>query len=66
MDGHVVGIASSSYEGMEYVAFVTPIGPLFDLELDDIDMHDGKGRRTVTVREIADIGRVVVRGRAVE
>jgi hypothetical protein len=61
-DGHVFGVASSSYDGMEDVAFVTPIRPIFDLELHDIDMKDGRGRRIVTVREIANIGRIVVRG----
>jgi hypothetical protein len=62
MDGHVFGIASCSYDGAEDVAFVTPIAPLFDLELHDIDLRDGKGRRIVTVGAIANIGRIAVRG----
>jgi hypothetical protein len=60
-DGHVFGIASCSYDGAENIAYVTPIGAILDIELHDVNLGDEKGSRTITVREIADLGRVSIR-----
>ena|SRR6266404_2228714 len=60
-DGHVFGIASCSYDGAESIAYVTPIGAILDIELHDVNLGDERGSRTITVREIADLGRVSIR-----
>jgi trypsin-like peptidase len=62
-NGHVFGVASCSYEGAEDVAFVTPIDPIFDIEVQNVDLGDGKGPRTVAVRDIGSDGRIAVQFR---
>jgi hypothetical protein len=59
--GHVFGVASCSYDGAEDIAFVTPIEPIFEIDLPDSDLGDGQGRRTIAVGDIAKIGRITVR-----
>jgi hypothetical protein len=59
-DGYVFGIASSSYDGNEDIAFVTPIGVILEIEL-HVNLGDGRGSRTVAVQEITDLGRISVR-----
>jgi hypothetical protein len=59
--GRVFGIASCSYDGAMDFAFVTPIGAIFEVELQDTDIQDGRGSRNVTVAEIANLGRISVR-----
>jgi hypothetical protein len=59
--GHVFGVASCSYDGAEDLAFVTPIAPIFEIEVPNVDLSDGQGRRTIVVGDIARIGRIVVR-----
>ncbi|TYL89969.1 trypsin-like peptidase domain-containing protein [Bradyrhizobium rifense] len=61
--GHVFGVASCSYDGAEDVAFVTPIDPIFDIEVQNVDLGDGIGLRTVTVRDIGNGGRIVIQFR---
>ena len=62
-NGHVFGVASCSYEGAEDVAFVTPIDSIFDIEVQNVDLGDGRGPRTVTVRDIGNDGRIAVQFR---
>lgn len=59
--GRVFGVASSSFDGAEDVAFITPIGPVFDIEVRNVNLGDGSGPRTVTVREIAAGGGIIDR-----
>lgn len=56
--GHVFGVASCSYEGAEDVAFVTPIGPFFEIEISNVDLKDGRGQRGVMVGELARLGQI--------
>jgi len=58
--GHVFGISSCSYEGAEDVAFVTPIDPLFEIEIPDVNLKDGRGPRCVTVEELARLGQIAM------
>jgi hypothetical protein len=48
-------VASSSFDGATDVAFVTPIGPVFEIEVTNVNLGDGNGSRTVTVREMGGI-----------
>ena len=57
-NGHVFGAASCSYDGATDVAFVTPVGPILEIELRDTDLGDGRGARNVLVSEIANLGRI--------
>jgi hypothetical protein len=61
--GHVFGVASCSYEGAEDIAFVTPIDSIFDIEVQNVDLGDGYGSRTVAVRDIGNAGRIAVQFR---
>jgi hypothetical protein len=60
-NGHVFGIACCSYEGAEDIAFVTPIDAILEIELEDVDLRDGRGPRRVCVAEIARLGRIAIR-----
>jgi hypothetical protein len=59
-NGQVFGVASCSYEGAVDFAFVTPIGGILEIELHDTDVGDGQGSRTVTVGELARLGRISI------
>jgi hypothetical protein len=54
--GRVFGVASCSYDGATDFSFVTPVDGIFDIELQDTDLQDGRGVRNVTVAEIANRG----------
>jgi Trypsin-like peptidase domain len=58
--GRVFGVASCSYDGAIDFAFVTPIGGILDIELDDTNLSDGRGSRTVTVSELANLGLISI------
>ena len=58
--GHVFGIASCSYEGAEDIAFVTPIDPFLEIEIPDVDIKDGRGKRNVAVSEIARLRQIAM------
>jgi hypothetical protein len=58
--GHVFGVASCSYDGAEDVAFVTPIDPFFEIEISDVDLKDGFGKRGITVGELARFGQIAM------
>jgi hypothetical protein len=62
-NGHVFGVASCSYDGAEDVAFVTPIDSVFEIEVRNVDLNDGRGSRVATVREIGDAGRIAIQFR---
>jgi hypothetical protein len=59
--GHVLGVASCSYDGAEDLAFVTPIAPIFEIEVPNADLADGQGRRIIRVEDIAKIGGIAIR-----
>jgi Trypsin-like peptidase domain len=58
--GHVFGVASCSYDGAEDLAFVTPIDSIFEIEIPDVNLKDGFGRRSVSVAEIASLGNIAM------
>lgn len=58
--GQVFGVASCSYDGAVDFAFVTPIGGILEIELEDTDLGDGRGSRRVTVSELANLGRISI------
>ena len=58
--GQVFGVASCSYEGAVDFAFVTPIGGILEIELEDTDLGDGRGSRRVAVSELANLGRISI------
>jgi hypothetical protein len=60
-DGEVFGIASCSYDGAEDIAFVTPAGALLEIRVPEIISDDEKETRTVSLRDIAALGRISAR-----
>lgn len=59
--GEVFGLASSSYDGAEDVAFVTPAVALLDIEIPELISDDGMGAPAVSLREIAARGQISTR-----
>jgi hypothetical protein len=59
--GEVIGVASSSYDGAEDVAFVTPSGALLEIEVPERISVDDTGVPTVSLREIAARGQISAR-----
>jgi hypothetical protein len=59
-DGHVFGIASSSFEGAEDVAFVTPASALLAIRV-PVRIGEGGGGQTETLGSIAARGQIVTR-----
>ncbi len=60
-EGEVFGIASCSYDGAEDIAFVTPVGALLDIRIPETITETGNGERTVSLRDIAALGRIAAR-----
>lgn len=59
--GEVFGIASCSYDGAEDVAFVTPAGALLEIQIPETIAEGGNGTRTLSLRDIATLGRISAR-----
>ena len=59
--GEVIGVASSSYDGAEDIAFVTPAIALLDIEIPERISGDDAGVPTVSLREIAARGQISIR-----
>lgn len=59
--GEVFGVASSSYDGAEDLAFVTPAAALLDIEIPERIGDDDTGVPTVSLREIARRGHISTR-----
>jgi hypothetical protein len=59
--GEVFGIASSSYDGAEDVAFVTPATALLDIEIPERISDEDEGSATLSLREIAARGQISTR-----
>jgi hypothetical protein len=53
-NGTAFAIASASYDGMNDLAFLTPIQLAGEIVIPHEDMKDGKGRRDLTLREIVE------------
>jgi len=66
-DGHVFGIASCSYDGAEDIAYVTPIKPIYEIELKDTN-HGANGVSTPVkiVRELVELGFIGLRDSSID
>jgi S1-C subfamily serine protease len=60
-DGEVFGVASCSYDGAEDITFVTPVGALLEIQVPESITDNGNGAKTVSLRDIAAIGRISAR-----
>lgn len=57
-DGHVFGVASSSFQGAENLAFVTPASTLLEIRVPTV-IAEVDGEKTVALREMAARGQIV-------
>lgn len=59
-EGHVFGVASSSYDGAKNIAFVTPASALLEIRVPK-RIAEADGEETTTLREFAMGGQIAIR-----
>jgi S1-C subfamily serine protease len=57
--GHVFAINTSGVEGATDISYVTPIDFILDAVVEDVSLGEGKPARSVTLRELSELGLVV-------